>query len=69
MILIMLAKGDETDKLKSFDVGIDDHDQAVLAAELVACIRLCSSRQRGGGQLTFGRMVLDTQSHRLRSRT
>ena len=67
-LIMLTAKGDETDKLKSFEVGIDDYvTKPFSPRELVARIKAVLRRSSApeGGQLTFGLMKLDTQSHRL----
>ena len=67
-LIMLTAKGDETDKLKSFEVGIDDYvTKPFSPRELVARIKAVLRRSSApeGGQLVFGLMKLDTQSHRL----
>ncbi|MDZ7826592.1 MAG: phosphate regulon sensor protein PhoR [Gammaproteobacteria bacterium] len=67
-LLMLTARGDEADKLRSFDVGIDDYvTKPFSPRELVARIRAVLRRTGApeGGQLQFGDLVLDTQSHRL----
>jgi two-component system phosphate regulon response regulator PhoB len=67
-LIMLTAKGDEGDKLKSFDVGIDDYvTKPFSPRELVARIKAVLRRSGApeGGQLQFGPLVLDTQSHRL----
>lgn len=67
-LLMLTARGDEADKLRSFDVGIDDYvTKPFSPRELVARIRAVLRRTGSpeAGQLQFGDLVLDTQSHRL----
>jgi two-component system phosphate regulon response regulator PhoB len=67
-LIMLTAKGEEADKLRSYDVGIDDYvTKPFSPRELVARIKAVLRRTGApeGGQLAYGRMVLDTQSHRL----
>ena len=65
---MLTAKSEEADKLKSYDVGIDDYvTKPFSPRELVARIKAVLRRTGApeAGQLAFGPLVLDTQSHRL----
>ncbi|MDA0955154.1 MAG: winged helix-turn-helix domain-containing protein, partial [Proteobacteria bacterium] len=59
---------EEADKLRSYDVGIDDYvTKPFSPRELIARIKAVLRRTGApeAGQLVFGTLVLDTQSHRL----
>ena len=67
-LIMLTAKSEEADKLKSYDVGIDDYvTKPFSPRELVARIKAVLRRTGApeAGQLAFGPLVLDTQSHRL----
>ena len=67
-MIMLTAKGEEADKLKSFDAGIDDYVTKPFAPrELLARIKAVLRRSGAPeeGQLRFGDMTLDTKSHRL----
>lgn len=67
-LIMLTAKSEEADKLKSYDVGIDDYvTKPFSPRELVARIKAVLRRAGApeAGQLTFSPLVLDTQSHRL----
>ena len=66
--IMLTAKSEEADKLKSYDVGIDDYvTKPFSPRELVARIKAVLRRTGApeAGQFAFGPLVLDTQSHRL----
>ncbi|MXY52618.1 MAG: phosphate regulon transcriptional regulatory protein PhoB [Gammaproteobacteria bacterium] len=67
-LLMLTARGEEADKLKSFDAGIDDYvTKPFSPRELIARIR--ALRRRSGdsedGTITFNGLTLDTKGHRL----
>ena len=67
-LLMLTARGEEADKLKSFDAGIDDYvTKPFSPRELIARIR--ALRRRSGdsedGTITFQGLTLDTKGHRL----
>lgn len=67
-LLMLTARGEEADKLKSFDAGIDDYvTKPFSPRELVARIR--ALRRRAGepedGLIACGGLTLDTKGHRL----
>jgi Response regulators consisting of a CheY-like receiver domain and a winged-helix DNA-binding domain len=67
-LIMLTAKSEEADKLRSYDVGIDDYvTKPFSPRELVARIKAVLRRTGApeAGQLVFGTLVLDTQSHRL----
>lgn len=70
-LLMLTARGEEADKLKSFDAGIDDYvTKPFSPRELIARIR--ALRRRSGdsedGAITFKGLTLDTKGHRLSAR-
>lgn len=67
-LLMLTARGEEADKLKSFDAGIDDYvTKPFSPRELIARIR--ALRRRSGdsedGTIRFKGLTLDTKGHRL----
>ena len=67
-LLMLTARGEEADKLKSFDAGVDDYvTKPFSPRELIARIR--ALRRRSGdsedGTITFKGLTLDTKGHRL----
>jgi two-component system phosphate regulon response regulator PhoB len=67
-LIMLTARGEEADKLRSYDVGIDDYvtkpfSPRELAARIKAVLR--RSGAPADGQLQVGNLVLDTLSHRL----
>ena len=65
-LLMLTAKGEEADKLRSFDAGIDDYvTKPFSPRELVARIKalLRRSGEPETGVLEFGRLKLDTRGH------
>lgn len=67
-LLMLTARSEESDKLRSYDVGIDDYvTKPFSPRELLARIKAILRRAGAPdtGQLQFGRMALDIQSHRL----
>ena len=65
-LLMLTARGEESDKLKSFDAGIDDYvTKPFSPKELVA--RINALLRRSGdpedGLLTVGRLTLDSRGH------
>jgi two-component system phosphate regulon response regulator PhoB len=68
-IILLTARGEEEDKVRGFDVGVDDYlTKPFSPKELVARIRAVlrrSGKLSGGGQIVFGDMVLDAEQHRL----
>ena len=67
-LIMLTARGEETDKLKSFDAGIDDYiTKPFSPKELIARIKALLRRSGAAedGVLTSGELTLDTKSHRL----
>ncbi len=67
-IIMLTARGEESDKLRGFDSGADDYltkpfSPKELIARVKAVIRRTVSRE--GELLTVGELCLDVQSHRL----
>ena len=67
-VLMLTARGEETDKLRSFEVGVDDYvTKPFSPRELIARIKALLRRTGApeDGILRIGDVQLDTQSHRL----
>ena len=67
-IIMLTARGEEADKLKSFDAGIDDYVTKPLSPrELVARVRALLRRSGApeGGIIEHGAMRLDLNAHHL----
>ena len=67
-LLMLTARGEEADKLKSFDAGIDDYvTKPFSPRELIARIRALRRRSgdREDGTITCKGLTLDTKGHRL----
>lgn len=67
-LIMLTARSEEADKLRSYDIGIDDYvTKPFSPRELAARIRavLRRSGAPADGQLQIGDLVLDTLSHRL----
>ncbi|MGA0838733.1 MAG: phosphate regulon transcriptional regulator PhoB [Pseudomonadales bacterium] len=67
-ILMLTARGEEADKLKSFDAGIDDYvTKPFSPRELVARVRALLRRSGApdGGIIDHGAMRLDLNAHHL----
>lgn len=67
-LIMLTAKSDEADKLRSYDVGIDDYvTKPFSPRELIARIKAILRRSGApeSGQIQYGKLVLDIQSHRL----
>lgn len=65
-LIMLTARGEESDKLKSFDAGIDDYvTKPFSPRELTARIRalLRRSGDPDDGILEFGALTLDTRGH------
>ena len=65
-LLMLTARGEESDKLKSFDAGVDDYvTKPFSPRELIARIRalLRRSGDPEDGILAHGRLTLDTRGH------
>ena len=68
-LLMLTARGEESDKLKSFDAGIDDYvTKPFSPRELTARIKalLRRSGEPEDGVLAHGRLSLDTRTHNVR---
>ena len=68
-LVMLTARGEESDKLKSFDAGIDDYvTKPFSPKELIARIKalLRRSGTPEDGVLAVGRLTLDTRSHQVR---
>jgi len=66
--LMLTARGEEADKLKSFDAGIDDYvTKPFSPRELIARIKalLRRSGEPEDGVLALGRLTLDTRGHQV----
>ena len=67
-LLMLTARGEEADKLRSFDAGIDDYvTKPFSPRELVARIKalLRRSGEPETGVLELGRLKLDTRGHQV----
>ncbi|MEC4747212.1 phosphate regulon transcriptional regulator PhoB [Methylomicrobium sp. Wu6] len=68
-IILLTARGEEEDKVRGFDVGVDDYmTKPFSPKELVARIRAVlrrSGKLLGGGQIILGDLSLDSEQHRL----
>jgi two-component system, OmpR family, phosphate regulon response regulator PhoB len=68
-IILLTARGEEEDKVRGFDVGVDDYmTKPFSPKELIARIRAVlrrSGKLLGGGQVVLGDMALDAEQHRL----
>ena len=68
-LLMLTARGEESDKLKSFDAGIDDYvTKPFSPRELTARVKalLRRSGEPDDGVLAHGRLCLDTRAHSVR---
>ena len=68
-LLMLTARGEESDKLKSFDAGIDDYvTKPFSPRELIARIRALLRRSGNpeDGVLALGPLTLDTRGHHVR---
>ena len=68
-LLMLTARGEESDKLKSFDAGIDDYvTKPFSPRELIARIRALLRRSGNpeDGVLALGPLTLDTRGHHIR---
>ncbi len=67
-LIMLTARGEEADKLKGFDSGIDDYiTKPFSPKELIARIRALQRRSSGAvdGRLRLGDLTVDLQSHRV----
>ena len=65
-LLMLTARGEESDKLKSFDAGVDDYvTKPFSPRELIARMRalLRRSGEPDDGVIAYGPLSLDTRSH------
>ena len=65
-LLMLTARGEESDKLKSFDAGVDDYvTKPFSPRELIARMKalLRRSGEPEDGVIAYGRLMLDTRSH------
>ncbi len=65
-LLMLTARGEESDKLKSFDAGIDDYvTKPFSTRELIARVKALMRRSGNpdDGVLALGRLTLDTRGH------
>ena len=68
-LLMLTARGEESDKLKSFDAGVDDYvTKPFSPRELIARIKalLRRSGDPEDGVLALGPLTLDTRGHHVR---
>ncbi|MDA1075145.1 MAG: phosphate regulon transcriptional regulator PhoB [Proteobacteria bacterium] len=67
-LIMLTARGEESDKLQGFDIGVDDYVVKPFSPrELLARIKALARRtgQPDDGVLKHGRLVLDLTAHRL----
>lgn len=68
-VIMLTARGEEDDKLKSFEVGVDDYVvKPYLPSELIARIKALLRRSRpdlAGEMLTCGDIVMDLESKKV----
>ena len=65
-VIMLSARVDEVDKLKGFDLGIDDYvTKPFSPKELMARIKAHTKRTIGGEELKAGNIVLDNKAHTL----
>ena len=67
-LLMLTARGEESDKLKSFDAGIDDYvTKPFSPKELIARVKalLRRSGDPEDGLLSVGQLTLDTRGHQV----
>ncbi len=67
-MIMLTARGEEADKLKGFDSGVDDYlTKPFSPRELIARIRALQRRSGGAvdGRLHVGQLTVDLKSHRL----
>ncbi len=67
-LIILTARSEEADKLRGYDAGIDDYlTKPFSPRELIARIKAILRRSGAPetGQIQYGNLVLDIQSHRL----
>ena len=67
-MIMLTARGEEVDKLKSFEVGVDDYvTKPFSPKELIARVKALMRRSGtpGDGKLLAGEMELDYMAHRL----
>ena len=67
-LLMLTARGEESDKLKSFDAGIDDYvTKPFSPRELIARMKalLRRSGEPEDGVIAYGRLMLDTRRHQV----
>jgi len=67
-IIMLTARGEEADKLKGFDSGVDDYiTKPFSPRELIARVRALQRRAGGAvdGLLRVGSLTVDLKSHRL----
>ena len=67
-LIMLTARGEESDKLKSFDAGIDDYvTKPFSPKELIARIKALLRRTGNpdDGVLTVGQLTLDTRGHQV----
>ncbi|WP_031430874.1 phosphate regulon transcriptional regulator PhoB [Methylomicrobium agile] len=68
-IILLTARGEEEDKVRGFDVGVDDYmTKPFSPKELIARIRAVlrrSGKLSDAGQIVLGDMMLDAEQHRL----
>ena len=63
-VIMLSARVDEVDKLKGFDLGIDDYvTKPFSPKELMARIKAHTKRTIGGDTLSAGNIVLDNKAH------
>ena len=67
-LIILTARSEEADKLRGYDAGLDDYlTKPFSPRELIARIKAILRRSGAPetGQIQYGNLVLDIQSHRL----
>ncbi len=67
-VIMLTAKGDESDELNGFELGVDEYiakpfSPKILVARVGAILRRSGKLSRGGGQLAMGGITLDKEAH------
>ncbi len=63
-VIMLSARVDEVDKLKGFELGVDDYvTKPFSPKELMARIKAHTKRTVGGETITVGNIVLDNKTH------
>ena len=67
-VIMLTAKGDESDELNGFELGVDEYiakpfSPKILVARVGAILRRSGKLSREGGQLAMGGITLDKEAH------